>query len=75
MWLAKSKRSSALINAGSNIGECIMDNKEFKNEFEYQETKRLLKDLLEKKVINKNEFEKLLVEFKGKYEPAFDLIT
>ena len=52
-----------------------MDNKEFKNEFEYQETKRLLKDLLEKKVINKNEFEKLLVEFKGKYEPAFDLIT
>ena len=35
-----------------------MDNKEFKNEFEYQETKRLLKDLLEKKVINKNEFEK-----------------
>ena len=52
-----------------------MDNKEFKNEFEYQETKRLLKDLLEKKVINKNEFEKLLAKFKAKYEPAFDLIT
>lgn len=52
-----------------------MDNKEFKNEFEYQETKRLLKNLLEKKVINKNEFEKLLAKFKEKYEPAFDLIT
>ena len=52
-----------------------MENREFINEFEYQETKRILKDLLEKKIINKSEFDEMLAKFKTKYEPAFDIIT
>ena len=73
--LAKKKKSSVPIDAGLSIGESIMENREFINEFEYQETKRILKDLLEKKIINKSEFDEMLAKFKTKYEPAFDIIT
>ena len=47
----------------------------FENEVNYQETKRMLKDMLEKEIINKSEYKELLQTFKEKYDPAFDLLT
>lgn len=52
-----------------------MTTNEFENEVNYHETKVMLNDMLQKKIITKSEYKELLKDFKEKYEPAFDLLT
>ena len=58
-----------------NIGESIMTKAEFYNEYNYQEIKRILKKLLNDRIISKSEFYSMLLIFKEKYKPIFDMIT
>ena len=58
-----------------NIGESIITKAEFYNEYNYQEIKRILKKLLNDRIISKSEFYSMLLIFKEKYKPIFDMIT
>ena len=42
-----------------------------KNEIAYQITMNYLKDMLEKKIISIEEYNKMMAEFKEKYTPKF----
>lgn len=45
------------------------------NDFEYLETKRILSEMLEKKLITKKEYELEVGKLKELYKPVFDLLT
>ena len=62
-------------DVGSNIGESTMTKNEFDNEYNYQEIKRVLKLMLNEKVISKDEYNELYLLEKQKYNPIFDIIT
>ena len=52
-----------------------MTKAEFYNEYNYQEIKKILKKLLNDRIISKSEFYSILLIFKEKYKPIFDMIT
>ena len=45
------------------------------NDFEYMETKRILGEMLDKKLITKKEYELEVGKLKDLYKPVFDLLT
>lgn len=45
------------------------------NDFEYLETKRILGEMLEKKLITKKEYDLEVGKLKELYKPVFDLLT
>lgn len=45
------------------------------NDFEYLETKRILSEMLDKKLITKKEYELEVGKLKDLYKPVFDLLT
>ena len=45
------------------------------NDFEYLETKRILGEMLEKKLITKKEYDLEVGKLKDLYKPVFDLLT
>lgn len=62
-------------DVGLNIGESTMTKNEFDNEYNYQEIKRVLKLMLNEKLISKDEYNELYSLEKQKYNPIFDIIT
>ena len=62
-------------DVGLNIGESTMTKNEFDNEYNYQEIKRVLKLMLNEKLISKDEYNELDSLEKQKYNPIFDIIT
>lgn len=62
-------------DVGLNIGESTMTKNEFDSEYNYQEIKRVLKLMLNEKLISKDEYNELYSLEKQKYNPIFDIIT
>ncbi len=62
-------------DVGLNIGESTMTKNEFDNEYNYQEIKRVLKLMLNERLISKDEYNELYSLEKQKYNPIFDIIT
>ena len=52
-----------------------MTKNEFDNEYNYQEIKRVLKLMLNERLISKDEYNELYSLEKQKYNPIFDIIT
>ena len=71
------KNDSANIKTNADIkNETLKDSTDSKiNDFEYLMTKRILSEMLEKKLITKKEYELEVGKLKELYKPVFDLLT
>ena len=74
-YLVRERSIFVVQDVDLNIGESIMTKAEFYNEYNYQEIKKILKKLLNDRIISKSEFYSILLIFKEKYKPIFDMIT